>query len=220
MPREEPSVSTVTIPTSDGAELPAYLHLPRNAHWLVVLASVTADELQSRANKTLVGALADAGGAVLLVDLMTPQEHEEDAELADLRYDIGLLTVRLGSVVEWALSRCGPLPVGLLAASTGGAAALSLAAERDGQIGAVVIRGGRPDLAGDTLRAVRTPTLLLVGGEDSPLVDLNREAATWLKGDYRMEILPRAAGLSGSHPSAAGAIARRAVDWFERYLGG
>ncbi|SCZ60278.1 Dienelactone hydrolase [Thiohalomonas denitrificans] len=208
----------ISIDTSDGALLSGLWVQPADAQAVIVLVSVTSEGLHSATNQLLAETLARAGYASLFTDLLTAHEHREDAELADLRYDIGLLTTRLSNVIDWGRKEIPDAPVGILAASTGAAAALSVAAERSDEVAAVVSRGGRPDLAGDTLRATHTPTLLLLGGEDSPLVDLNREAAAWLRGEYRLEIIPGASGFSGNNPSHVEELARRAGEWFATYL--
>ncbi len=208
----------VSIDTPDGALLSGLWVKPADAQAIILLVSVTSEELHSATNQLLAETFARAGYASLLTDLLTEAEHREDAELADLRYDIGLLTARLSNVIDWGRKEIPGARVGILAASTGAAAALSVAAERGDEVAAVVSRGGRPDLAGDTLHATNTPTLLLVGGEDSPVVDLNREAAAWLRGEYRVEIIPGATGFSGNRPSHAEELALSAGEWFSTYL--
>ncbi len=210
--------SDTAVRVSDGALLSGLWRMPPGAKSVVLLASVSRQGLHSPANQFLVEAFAKAGYACLLIDLLTSREHDEDAEVADMRYDIGLLSARLVDVVDWIKRELPGARIGILAAATAAAAALSAAVERKDDVAAVVSRGGRPDLAGDALRSTAIPTLLLVGGEDSPLVDLNREAAAWLRGEYRVEIISGATGLSGNNPSDIEALAIAVGDWFEMYL--
>jgi dipeptidyl aminopeptidase/acylaminoacyl peptidase len=138
-----------------------------------------------------------------------------------LRFDIPLLARRLAGAVDWVDTRPGlaRLRIGLFGASTGAAAALQAAAERRDRIGAVVSRGGRPDLAADALDAVAAPTLLIVGGLDTPVIELNRAAATRLHGETRLAIVAGATHLF-PEPGTLEEVARLASDWFGRHLGG
>jgi pimeloyl-ACP methyl ester carboxylesterase len=142
-----------------------------------------------------------------------------DARTGQLRFDIGLLATRVVALVDWATryDQTAGLPVGLFGASTGAAAALVAAAERPNAVEAVVSRGGRPDLAGDFLRAVRQPTLLIVGGRDAQVIELNRQAMSQLAGEVRLEIVPGATRLF-EEPDALEQVARLARDWFVRYV--
>jgi dienelactone hydrolase len=163
--------------------------------------------------------LERAGLATVLADLLTPEEERFDAQSGQLRFDIGLLSTRVIALVDWAnrYEQTAGLPVGLFGASTGAAAALVAAAERPDTVAAVVSRGGRPDLAGNYLRAVRQPTLLIVGGRDERVIELNRQAMTQLAGVVRLEIIPGATHLF-EEPDALEQVARLARDWFVHYL--
>jgi dienelactone hydrolase len=159
--------------------------------------------------------------ATLLLDLLSADEEAVDRRTGELRFDIRLLSGRLAAATEW-LAEYKPthgLPVGYFGASTGAAAALVAAAERRDAVGAVVSRGGRPDLAGDALRHVRAPTLLIVGGRDTRVLALNREALEQLEVETALEIVPGATHLF-EEPGALEQVARLARDWFTRHLGG
>jgi len=161
-------------------------------------------------------ALREAGLATLLIDLLTPDEEQVDLETGQLRFDIGLLAERLVGATDW-LVREWDLRVGYFGASTGGGAALVAAAERPDVVAAVVSRGGRPDLAGAALPRVQAPTLLIVGGNDLPVIRMNREALAQLRAEKRLEIVPGATHLF-EEPGALETVARLAREWFERHL--
>jgi dienelactone hydrolase len=157
--------------------------------------------------------------ATLLMDLLTPEEERVDARTAHLRFDIGLLADRLVAATQWLRSReeTAQLRAGYFGASTGGGAAL-VAAARVPDVGAIVSRGGRPDLAGDALPHVRAPTLLIVGGEDVPVIAMNRQAMAQLSCEKRLEIVPDASHLF-EEPGALEVVARLAAEWFGRHIG-
>ncbi len=191
------------------------LRLPSEAAGLVVFAYGSGSSRLSPRNNTVAEALNRAGFATLLFDLLT------SAEEADRRnvFDIPLLADRLIHAVSWinedlALAK---LSLGLFGASTGAAAALVAAAHLGEGVGAVVSRGGRPDLAGTTLDLVRSPTLLIVGGNDPAVLELNEAALTRLRGPKALMIVPAASHLF-AEPGALGAVIRHATDWFSRYL--
>jgi dienelactone hydrolase len=165
--------------------------------------------------------LNEAKLATLLVDLLTPDEEAIDMRTAHLRFDIGLLARRLVAVTDWLKGQphTRELRIGYFGASTGAAAALVAAAERVEAVGAIVSRGGRPDLAGPALARVRAPTLLIVGGNDVQVIELNRSAFAQLNCAKQLEIIPGATHLF-EEPGALDAVARLARDWFERYLSG
>jgi dienelactone hydrolase len=171
-------------------------------------------------NRYVAEELQRSGLATVLADLLTPREEQLDAQTAALRFDIPLLAARLTALTDWVAGHEATegLPVGLFGASTGAAAALVAAAERPDAVAAVVSRGGRPDLAGESLRAVRQPTLLIVGGRDETVIALNRQAITSLGGEVRLEIVPGASHLF-EEPGALERVARLASDWFVTYLG-
>jgi dienelactone hydrolase len=164
-------------------------------------------------------ALEDRGCATLLIDLLTPAEEAVDIETAEYRFNIGMLAGRLVAIVDWLRHRneTASLPIGLFGASTGGGAALMAAAARPGEIAAVVSRGGRPDLAGPALAKVTTPTLLIVGGLDTPVIQMNREAMKQMRGDVALEIVPGATHLF-EEPGTLEQVANLAGTWFDRHL--
>jgi dienelactone hydrolase len=155
----------------------------------------------------------------LLLDLLTPDEEEADLRTGHLRFDIGLLAQRLASATDWLVENPDTrgVRIGYFGASTGAGAALVAAAERPEAVGAVVSRGGRPDLAGDALYRVKAPTLLIVGGDDVPVIRMNREALEKLRTEKRLEIIPGATHLF-EEPGALEEVARLAADWFVRHL--
>jgi dienelactone hydrolase len=155
----------------------------------------------------------------LLFDLLTPSEEAIDMHTRHLRFDIGLLGRRLAGAVRWLRSRedMKGLKIGFFGASTGGAAALVAAAELRDQVGAVVSRGGRPDLAGDALRHVRAPVLLIVGGRDHMVIELNRRAYDELSCEKKLQIVPGATHLF-EEPGTLETVGRLAADWFAEHL--
>ena len=197
------------------------LDIPEGARAVVLFAHGSGSSRQSPRNRYVARVLRDAGLATLLMDLLTGKEEVVDMESGLLRFDIGLLAGRVVGATDW-LGRepeTAALPVGYFGASTGAAAALVAAAERPEKVGAVVSRGGRPDLAGDALRRVRVPTLLIVGGFDGPVIGLNRQALAQLGAvEKQLVIIPGATHLFGE-PGALEEVARLAADWLTRHLG-
>jgi dienelactone hydrolase len=196
------------------------LAVPAGAAGVVVFAHGSGSSRHSPRNRHVAGRLQAAGLATLLVDLLTDDEGVVDARTAHLRFDIGMLADRLVGVIDWLATdhRTGRLPVGLFGASTGGGAALVAAARKPDRVGAVVSRGGRPDLAGAALAAVRCPTLLVVGGDDDVVIGLNKSALARLGAPVRqLEIVPDAGHLF-EEPGKLDAVARLAADWFARHL--
>ncbi|HHS84014.1 MAG TPA: hydrolase, partial [Gammaproteobacteria bacterium] len=159
--------------------------------------------------------------ATLLFDLLTPDEHAVDSITAEFRFDIPLLSQRTVATLDWLphQPRLADLPVGLFGASTGAAAALNAAAERPERVDAVVSRGGRPDLARENLLRVQAPTLLIVGGNDVPVIGMNEEAARHLHVPWELVIVEGATHLF-EEPGALEQVAGVARDWFLRYLSG
>ncbi|HEX2219508.1 MAG TPA: dienelactone hydrolase family protein [Gemmatimonadales bacterium] len=209
---------TVGVP-SGTVTLEGDLVITGGAQAIVLFAHGSGSSRHSPRNRHVAGLLHEAGLATLLVDLLTVDEEAADRSSGHLRFDIGLLAERLVQAGDW-LSRepeTRDLAVGCFGASTGAAAALVAAAERPEAIGAVVSRGGRPDLAGPALPLVRCPTLLLVGGDDVPVIDLNRRAYDRMRCEKRLVIVPGATHLF-EEPGALDAVAWHARDWFERYL--
>ena len=169
-------------------------------------------------NTYVAEVLDSAGVATLLFDLLTAEEEEVDAQTAELRFDIPLLTERLLAVTQWTLRQPAlrGLPMGYFGASTGAAAALAAAA-RLPRVAAVVSRGGRPDLAGPLLADVRAATLLIVGGDDREVLTLNRQALAQLRAEARLEIVPGATHLF-VEAGALEEVARLASAWFVAHL--
>ena len=195
--------------------LTGILQIPNNAYALVAFAHGSGSSRLSPRNTLVAQALNHRGIATLLFDLLTAAEEADRANVFDIR----LLADRLIDAVRW-LDREAPLhklPLGLFGASTGAAAALVAAAKLPDRVGAVVSRGGRPDLAGDVLDAVRAPTLLIVGGVDFGVIELNEQALARLRGSKALEIVPGASHLF-PEPGALEAVIDHAAAWFERYL--
>jgi dienelactone hydrolase len=208
----------IEVPVGD-VRLAGGLAVPPGAHGVVVFAHGSGSSRFSPRNRAVAGVLVEAGLATLLVDLLTPEEEAEDVRTARLRFDIGLLGERVVRTVDWLASdpAAGELPVGTFGASTGAAAALMAAAERPERVGAVVSRGGRPDLAGEALRRVTAPTLLVVGGRDLEVLMLNRHAQEALAGESRLEVVPGASHLF-EEPGTLEQVAALAREWFLRHL--
>ena len=201
------------------AVLDADLAVPAPALGVVAFAHGSGSSRHSPRNRFVADVLAGGGLGTLLVDLLTPEEERTDVRTGELRFDIDLLARRLAAIVDWLAAdrRTAGFPVGLFGASTGGGAALVAAARRPAGVGAVVSRGGRPDLAGPALAEVLAPTLLIVGGEDTVVLDLNRRALAELRGEKRLEIVPGATHLF-EEPGALDHVAASARDWFTTHL--
>jgi putative phosphoribosyl transferase len=214
-PNESEEPQAVDIET-DEVTLAGDLTLPSDARGIVLFAHGSGSGRHSPRNQFVARVLSDAGFATLLMDLLTEQEDQESAAL---RFDIGLLTWRLLDATDWVLAQPSTqkLAIGYFGASTGAAAALHAAAQRTEQVSAVVSRGGRPDLAQDALSQVRAPTLLIVGGDDPVVLDLNRDAFAELTCEKRLEIVPAATHLF-EEPGALEQVAELARDWFEDRL--
>ena len=186
---------------------------------LVIFAHGSGSGRLSPRNLQVAGVLNRAGLSTLLFDLLTPDEQALDERTGELRFAIDLLTARLVGVIDWG--ECQPaiagLRIGLFGASTGAAAALGAAAARPDRIAAVVSRGGRPDLALASLPAVLAPTLLIVGGEDGVVIELNRKAAAQLRAPHRLDIVPGATHLF-PEPGALEQVEELTRDWFVEHL--
>jgi putative phosphoribosyl transferase len=215
----------VDVPVGDLA-LMGILAYPPHARGIVVFAHGSGSGRLSPRNRAVADALARSRFATLLVDLLTPEEEARDLLTARLRFDIRLLADRVVGAIDWLAvdasvgdlpPSLGKLPVGCFGSSTGAAAALIAAAERPERVAAVVSRGGRPDLAGDALARVTAPTLLIVGGNDTDVLRLNRRAQRALAGESRLEIVPGAGHLF-EEPGALERVTELARDWFERHL--
>ncbi|MBT2322064.1 dienelactone hydrolase family protein [Variovorax paradoxus] len=201
------------------ATLDADLGLAAGAGGLVLFAHGSGSSRFSPRNRHVARQLQQAGLATLLADLLTPEEEAIDERTRELRFDIGLLARRLVAATDWlkAQAQLADLAIGYFGASTGAGAALMAAAERPAAVQAVVSRGGRPDLAGEALAQVHAPTLLIVGGDDEPVIGLNRQALALLPVEKELVIVPGATHLF-EEPGALDAVARLARDWFLRHL--
>jgi putative phosphoribosyl transferase len=200
-------------------ELEGDLSSPDNARGVVLFAHGSGSGRHSPRNRYVARVLQRAGLATLLIDLLTPDEESVDLRTGHLRFDIGLLAERLAGATEWLIDNpdTRDLRIGYFGASTGAGAALVAAAERPREVGAIVSRGGRPDLAGDALSHVEAPTLLIVGGDDVPVIAMNEEALGRLRAEKKLEIVAGATHLF-EEPGALEQVARLAAGWFGRYL--
>jgi putative phosphoribosyl transferase len=209
----------VSIP-ADGVTLQGDLAIPPNSRGLVVFAHGSGSSRLSPRNRAVARVLRASGFGTLLMDLLTADEDALDELTRELRFDIGMLARRLVAATDWVAVQqdTNGLPVGYFGASTGAAAALVAAAERHGAVRAVVSRGGRPDLAGRALGRVVAPTLLIVGGLDDMVIDLNRDAMTEMTAAaVTMEIVPGASHLF-EEPGTLESVARLATAWFEQNI--
>jgi putative phosphoribosyl transferase len=204
---------------AEGVRLAGDLVVPSDARGVVVFAHGSGSGRLSPRNRAVAGVLNGGGLATLLLDLLTPEEEAVDRRTAHLRFDIALLGGRVIATIDWLTSEPATkdLRVGCFGASTGAAAALIAAAERPERVGAVVSRGGRPDLAGEALRRVTAPTLLVVGGNDIEVLRLNELALAALAGEARLEVVPGAGHLF-EEPGALERVAVLSRDWFLRHL--
>jgi dienelactone hydrolase len=196
------------------------LGLPPEPAGMILFAHGSGSSRHSPRNRAVADRLREAGLATLLVDLLTPGEARLDARLGEYRFDIRLLTQRVLGAVDWlqGFPDTRRLRLGLFGASTGAAAALAAAADAPSAVSAIVARGGRPDLAGPALTRVEAPTLLIVGGDDPAVLDLNQAALERLPGSqHRLEIVPDAGHLF-EEPGALEAVAVLARQWFTRFL--
>jgi putative phosphoribosyl transferase len=195
------------------------LSLVEDSIGLVVFVHGSGSGRFSPRNRAVAKAFNRFGLGALLFDLLTPEEEILDARTAGLRFDINLLADRLVGVTDWLgkQSSTAALPLGYFGSSTGGGAALVAAARRSERVGAVVSRGGRPDLAGESLRSVKAPTLLIVGGDDQPVIELNEAAQAQMTCETRMEIVPGGDHLF-SGPGQIEQVAELAGAWLCRHL--
>ena len=208
------------------AGLVGVLTMPPRARGVVVFAHGSGSSRLSPRNTAVADVLVAAGFGTLLLDLLTPEEEAEDRVTARLRFDVRLLAERVIGAIEWLDAdaivgdlppRIRQLPLGCFGASTGAAAALIAAARRPHRVAAVVSRGGRPDLAGDDLRRVTAPTLLIVGGRDPEVLRLNQQAQREIAGEAQVVVV-EGAGHLFEEPGALERVAELARDWFERHL--
>lgn len=197
------------------------LDIPASAEGVVLFAHGSGSGRYSPRNRFVASELQHASLGTLLIDLLSEQEEAAEQYTAHLRFDIDLLADRLVAAIDWLDHdpRTGGLPIGLFGASTGGGAALVAAARRPGRVAAVVSRGGRPDLARGALLHVRAPTLLIVGGYDEVVIELNESAFRQLRAaNKRLAIVERATHLF-EEPGKLEEVARLAAGWFLRFLG-
>jgi len=219
MSRGSIPVYEVTVQSED-VPLPGFLAVPDEAEGIVLFAHGSGSSRFSPRNQYVADVLNEAGLATLLFDLLTPEEHRIDEVTRHLRFDIGLLAARLKGTIDWVGERTElrRQPVGLFGASTGAAAALIAAADRPERVAAVVSRGGRPDLADEALPRVHAPVMLIVGGEDLTVLELNRRAAQMMRrARNRIEVIAGATHLF-EEPGTLEEAAARARDWFVRHL--
>jgi putative phosphoribosyl transferase len=216
---EIPRTSALVTIRVGGANLQADLDMPDALRGIVIFAHGSGSSRFSPRNRQVARTLRQAGFATLLLDLLTPEEDEYDAVTREIRFDVMLLARRVIAAIDWTLHTPAfrGLPIGLFGASTGAAAALIAAVLRPEHVGAIVARGGRPDLAGTLLRRVSSPTLLVVGGLDEEVLELNRVALDLLSGPKRLEIVPDATHLF-EEQGALEAVARLSADWFTACL--
>ncbi len=214
-------IRLVDVATGD-ATLEGELALPSDATGLILFVHGSGSSRRSPRNRYVARSLrARAGVGTLVFDLLTAPEEARDAASGELRFDVGFLTRRVEAATDWVLRvpETRSLGLGFFGASTGAAAALVAAAERPDDVGAVVSRGGRPDLVdASKLASVRAPTLFIVGGEDYPVLDWNRAARSAMDVESRIDVIPGASHLF-EEPGALEEVARRAAEWFRRWLG-
>jgi len=203
----------VAIPAGD-VELAGNLIVPPNARGIVVFAHGSGSSRFSSRNRAVASALREGGMGTLLLDLLTAREEQIDERTRELRFDITLLAQRLVATATWLGTES---PIGYFGASTGGGAALVAAAEVPDRIAAVVSRGGRPDLAGDTLPQVKAPTLLLVGSLDIPVIRMNQDAYEQMTCERELKIIQGATHLF-EEPGTLEQVAAYARGWFGKYF--
>jgi putative phosphoribosyl transferase len=203
------------------AVLSGTLDIPEGATALVVFAHGSGSSRHSPRNQFVARTLNNAGLATLLFDLLTHEEEAIDTQTRELRFDIQLLAERLVHATKWAKQQeqTRNLRIGYFGSSTGGAAALAAAVEVPQDVVAVVSRGGRPDLAGEALPKVQAPTLLVVGGNDDIVIELNEQARDRIRCEVKLEIIPGATHLF-EEPGALEKVAKLASDWFVNHVSG
>ena len=213
-----PPSCPVTIPAGS-VDLAGDLAVPPAARGLVIFAHGSGSSRRSPRNQSVARHLQNAGLSTLLFDLLTEEEEQLDHSTRHLRFNIPLLGERLVNATHWAGSQAGvrALSTGYFGASTGAAAALGAAAGLPDRIGAIVSRGGRPDLAGKALPEVKAATLLIVGGRDAPVIELNEQAHAALRCEKRLVIVPGATHLF-EEPGTLERVAHLATEWFLQHL--
>lgn len=208
----------LTIPGKD-FKLEGNLHLPKNTTSIVLFVHGSGSSRFSSRNQQVARVLQEAKISTLLFDLLTAEEEKIDLQTRELRFNIDLLTSRLLGVSDWIKQNplTEKLALGYFGASTGGAAAIAAAAQRPQEVKAVVSRGGRPDLARTALAKIQVPTLLIVGGNDPVVIDLNKQAMTSMQNIHKLEIVPKATHLF-EETGALEIVAQLAKEWFLSYL--
>lgn len=204
---------------SGNVNLEGSLAQPETPRGIILFAHGSGSSRNSPRNQYVAQELNKAGFSTLLFDLLTPDEESTDQESRELPFNITFLAERLIDATQWVAQNLDMqnLKIGYFGASTGAAAALVAAAQFPNAVGAVVSRGGRPDLAGSSLPNVQAPTLLIVGEKDSPVIEMNKQALAELAGEKKLEIVPGASHLF-EEPGALEEIAKMARQWFEQYL--
>jgi putative phosphoribosyl transferase len=211
---------SIAIPLERGGRIEADVRVPDRARGLVVFAHGSGSSRFSSRNRAVAKALQDVGLGTMLLDLLTREEEQVDLQTAEYRFDIDRLGTRVVAAIDWVQGRpdLHAFSIGCFGASTGAAAALIAAAERPTLVGAVVSRGGRPDLAGSALPRVQAPSLLIVGGRDEPVIDLNEQAKARMPSAHvELTIVPGATHLF-EEPGTLKQVQQLAGDWFVRYL--
>src|SRR2546421_5484605 len=193
------------------------LIIPEVAQGVVLFAHGSGRSRHSPRNQFVARTILEVGVGTLLFDLLTKEEEAVDMHTAHLRFDIGLLATRLIDATYWIKGELDYLNVGYFGSSTGGGAALMAAAQLGDTVGAVVSRGGRPDLAGDALPKVQSPTLLIVGGLDYPVIEMNKAALARMHCEKELKIIPGATHLF-EEPGTLEQVADLAAEWFQRQL--
>src|ERR1700704_1976488 len=202
---------------SGAIQLNGDLSIPVGAQGVVLFAHGSGSSRHSPRNQFVARRIREQGVGTLLFDLLTKDEEAVDVHTAHLRFDIGLLAERLIDATYWVKGEFDYLNVAYFGSSTGGGAALVAAAELGDSVRAVVSRGGRPDLAGDALPKVKAPTLLIVGGLDYPVIEMNKSALARMRCEKELKIVPGATHLF-EEPGTLQEVARLAADWFQRHL--
>ena len=202
---------------SGAVQLQGDLNISAGARGVVLFAHGSGSSRHSPRNQFVARTIREAGVGTLLFDLLTAEEEAVDIHTRHLRFDIGLLADRLIDETDWIKGEFDYLSVGYFGSSTGGGAALVAAAEVGDRVSAVVSRGGRPDLAGDALPKVKSPTLLIVGGLDYQVIEMNEAAFARMRCEKELKIVPGATHLF-EEPGTLEEVARLAADWFGRHL--